>query len=294
MNSAIITAGCVLIMLTTSDFCCAEGWRGVMPLHSTCEDAKRLLGITKCDTGSYDFKDERAFIWFSEKPCADGWNVPVGTVTSIEVFPKKKLQLTDLNVDRRKLKKEEGQSAADPIRYIDENEGLIITVYRDGEVKSIAYIPAAKDNHLRYPSSPTNQSTKGGDPHSIIKFDEYANVAINDEYKRLDDFALLLQNEPNTRGFIITYAGRRARAGEAQARAKRAKNYLVSTRNIENARIVTVDGGYREELTVELFVSAKSGVAPTPSPTVCPSEVQIIKGGSARNNHGRSTRPRYE
>lgn len=290
MNSAIMTIGCVLVMLTTSSFSDAEGWRGIVPLHSTCEDAKRLLGITKCETGSYDFRDERAFIWFSEKPCADGWNVPSGTVTSIEVFPKKKLQLATLNIDERKLKKEAGQSAADAVRYIDENEGLIITVCPDGEVKSIAYIPAAKDNHLRYPNSLTDQSTTGGDPHSIIKFDEYGNLAINEEHKRLDDFALMLQNEPNTQGFIIAYAGRRARAGEAQVRAERAKNYLVNTRNIESARIVTVDGGYREELTVELFVGAKGGAAPIPSPTVCPSEVQIIKAGSVGNNN-RASRP---
>ena len=103
----------------------------------------------------------------------------------------------------------------------------------------------------------------------------------------------MLQNEPNTHGFIITYAGRRARAGEAQARAERAKNYLVNTRQVESARIVTMDGGYREELRVELFVSAKSGVAPTPSPTVCPSEVQNIKASSAKNSNRRSTRARY-
>lgn len=284
----------MLIMLITSSFSHAKGWRGIVPLHSTCEDAKRLLGITKCETGSYDFRDERAFIWFSEKPCADGWNVPPGTVTSIEVFPKKKLQLATLNVDERKLKKEAGQSAADPVRYIDENEGLIITAYPDGEVKSIAYIPAAKDNYLRYPNSLMDQSTTGGDPHSIIKFDEYGNLAITEEHKRLDGFALMLQNEANTQGFIIAYAGRRARAGEAQARAERAKNYLVNTRHIESARIVTVDGGYREELTVELFVGAKGGAAPIPSPTVCPGEVQIIKAGNVRNNSRPPSRPPYE
>ena len=146
----------MVIILTTFALSHAEGWRGIVPLHSTCEDAKRLLGITKCDTGSYDFKDVRVSIWFSEKPCADGWNVPSGTVTSIEVFPKQKVQITDLNVDTGKLKKEVGQSAADPIRYIDEIDGVIIIAYPDGEIKSVAYIPAAKDNHLRYPNSLTN------------------------------------------------------------------------------------------------------------------------------------------
>lgn len=260
----------------------AKGWRGIVPLHSTCEDAKRLLHIAKCQTGSYDFKDERAFIWFSEKPCADGWNVPSGTITSIEVYPKGKLQLRGIGVDERKLKKDTGQSAAEPTRYIDEDEGLIITVYPDGKLKSIAYTPTKKDRYLRYPNSIADQPTTDGNPHSILKFDEYGDLAISEEDKRLDDFALKLRNDPNAQGYIIAYAGRRARAGQAQARATRAKNYLVTKRGIERGRIVAVDGGYREDLTVELFLGAK-GAAPIASPTVCPSDVRIIKAGSARN-----------
>src|SRR3989442_384516 len=98
MNTTKITVACLFLMLTTTSFSQSKGWRGIVPLHSTCEDTKRLLGITKCETNSYDLKDARVFIWFSKKPCVDGWNVPPGTVTSIEVFPKNKLYLTDLSI----------------------------------------------------------------------------------------------------------------------------------------------------------------------------------------------------
>jgi hypothetical protein len=276
MNSAKLAAACVFMMLTMSGSLQTKGWRGIVPLHSTCEDAKRLLGIPKCETNSYDFKDERAFIWFSEKACVDGWNVPPGTVTSIEVFPKQKSHLADLGIDIGRFRKQVSQSEYDSDSYIDKEEGLVIAAYPDGEVKSISYIPAAKDNYLRYPNSLADQPKAGGDSHSILKFDEYGDLAMNEEHKRLDDFAFQLKHEPNTRGYIIVYAGRRARAGEAQARAERAKNYVANTRGIESARIVTVDGGYRGELTIELFVGTKEA-APIPSPTVCPSEVQIIK-----------------
>jgi hypothetical protein len=61
-------------------------WRGIVPLHSTCEDVKRLLGHASCKADSYDLENESVFILFSEKPC-DGdsirWNVPAGTVLSI-------------------------------------------------------------------------------------------------------------------------------------------------------------------------------------------------------------------
>ena len=267
---------CMLVMLTTSSISLARGWRGIVPLHSSCEDAKRLLGISKCQTGSYDFKDERAFVWFSEKPCVDGWNVPQGTVTSIEVFPKRKLQLNDLSLDEKRFQKETSKGEAD--RYVDKDEGLIITAYPNGEVRSIGYGPATEDEYLRYPNALTNQPTTlggpGGDPDGIRELDSYGDLSLNKEHQRLDNLALALRNEPSTQGYIVVYAGRRTYAGEAKARAWGAKNYLIGNRGIEDRRIVTVDGGYRERLTVELFVGAK-GSAPIPSPTVCPSEVHI-------------------
>lgn len=110
------------------------------------------------------------------------------------------------------------------------------------------------------------------------KFDEYGNIAFNDEKARLDNFAIELQNNPGAQGYIIAYAGRRARENEAQSRADRAKDYLVNNRQIDSGRIVTVDGGNREDLTVELWIVPTGATPPTASPTVDASEVQIIKG----------------
>jgi hypothetical protein len=71
------------------------------------------------------------------------------------------------------------------------------------------------------------------------KFDEYGNIKFNDEKARLDNYAIQLQNQPGSQGTIIAYG---SCAGEAQARADRAKDYLVNTRGIEAGRITTVDG----------------------------------------------------
>jgi hypothetical protein len=118
------------------------------------------------------------------------------------------------------------------------------------------------------------------------KFDEYGNIAFNDEKARLDNFAIELQNDPGAQGYIIAYGGRRARANEAQARADRAKDYLVNTRGIDAGRLVTVDGGHREELTVELWIVPSGAVPPQASPTVDASEVQIIRS-TPRRRRGR-------
>jgi hypothetical protein len=287
-----IISVCALMLLVTVSVSSAKEWRGIVPLHSTCEDVKRILSVSICDS-PHDIEDGRVFITFSKKPCADGWDVPPGTVLSVTFYPKTKPLITELGVDIGKYKREELPYPSNYTFYSNSEEGTIITTTPDQKVDSINYYAAAKDGYLRYPNSLTRQPEISGNPHGVRKFDEYGGIIINEERKRLNDFARELQSEPNTQGFIIAYAGRRSRAGEAQARVERAKNYLVNTHNIESARIVTVDGGYREELAVELFVGAKGGAAPIPSPTVCPSEVQIIKAGNARNNNRRSTRLHY-
>ena len=94
------------------------------------------------------------------------------------------------------------------------------------------------------------------------KFDEYGNIRFNDEKARLDNFAIQLQQEPGAQGYIIALG---SCAGEGQARADRAKDYLVNTRGIEAGRLVTQDGGCREELVVELWIVPTGATPPTAS-----------------------------
>jgi hypothetical protein len=108
-------------------------------------------------------------------------------------------------------------------------------------------------------------------------FDTYGNIPFNAEKARLDNLAIQLQNEPGAQGYIIAYAGRRARVGQAKARLTRAKNYLIEPHGIRADRLVLIDGGHRENLEVELWIIPTGATPPTASPTVQPSEVQIIK-----------------
>ena len=114
------------------------------------------------------------------------------------------------------------------------------------------------------------------------RVDEYGNIRFNDEKARLDNYAIALQNDPGAQGYIICYGGRRGRTGEAQARCDRAKNYLVNERQIDASRVVTLDGGFREELTVELWVVPTGATPPTASATVDPSEVQTTSPRRSR------------
>jgi hypothetical protein len=94
------------------------------------------------------------------------------------------------------------------------------------------------------------------------KFDEYGNIRFNDEKARLDNYAIQLQNQPGAQGYIIAYG---SCAGEAQARADRAKDYLVNTRGIDAGRIVTMDGGCRSDLSVELWIVPTGATPPAAS-----------------------------
>jgi hypothetical protein len=95
------------------------------------------------------------------------------------------------------------------------------------------------------------------------KFDEFGDIQASDLIARLDSFALALQNEPATRAFLIVYRTRRDLRGLSNRYAHRMKSYLVDSRGIEAARIVTVDGGAAECLTQELWLVPR-GATPKP------------------------------
>lgn len=94
------------------------------------------------------------------------------------------------------------------------------------------------------------------------KFDEFPDIARNDEKARLDNFAVELQNDPTSKGYVIVSPGRSAKAGDAQKRSARIVEYLVNSRGLDARRIVTLARPTKDELTVELF-ACPQGVIPT-------------------------------
>jgi hypothetical protein len=96
------------------------------------------------------------------------------------------------------------------------------------------------------------------------KFDEYYDIARNDEKARLDNYAIQLQSEPGSQGYIIVYPSRRARANEAQARATRISDYLVNSRGIDASRFTVTMGPAREDWLFELWLVPQGAALPTP------------------------------
>jgi hypothetical protein len=104
------------------------------------------------------------------------------------------------------------------------------------------------------------------------RFDEFPSVAHDDDKARFDNLAIELQNNPGATGYIIAYAGRNSRPGEADRMTKRAADYLSTTRGISHERLVTINGGYRESNSFELWLVPQGAEAPRPTPTVSPDE----------------------
>jgi len=96
------------------------------------------------------------------------------------------------------------------------------------------------------------------------KFDEYYDIARNDEKARLDNYAIQLQNEPGAHGYIIVYPSLKAKSNEAQARATRISDYLVNSRGVDASRFTIIMGGARDGWMTELWIVPPGAKPPVP------------------------------
>lgn len=109
------------------------------------------------------------------------------------------------------------------------------------------------------------------------EFDVCCTCTFDDQKARLDNLAVELQNDPTARTYIIAYGGRTSRVGEADRLGTRAREYLIAQRGIDTSRITVLNGGYREEDCVELWLVPSGAKPPQPTPTVQPGDVRPMK-----------------
>lgn len=247
-----------------------QGWRGIVPLHSTREDVERLIGSPMKPNGiTYDLKNERVNITYSDGGCAKGqpseWNVPYGTVIGITVYPQTRLLLSDLHMDLDGFEKFVNPHNPDLIYYSNKEKGISVGTRSNGEVISTQYFPGAKDSQLHCHNSSAREPNL-----EARKFDEYSDLPFKDEKARLDNLASYLRERRDLIGYVIVYAGQQAHTGEAKARAERAKSYLVSECGLDSGRVVIIYDGHREKLTFELYAMPRSASPPASTSTVNP------------------------
>jgi hypothetical protein len=96
------------------------------------------------------------------------------------------------------------------------------------------------------------------------RFDEFPDIARNDEKARLDNFAIELQSDPSATAYVIVYPGKSGKRAEVQEHSGRVVDYLVNSRGLDQRRIVTLVGPKRDQLHVELWLTPQGATPPNP------------------------------
>ena len=108
---------------------------------------------------------------------------------------------------------------------------------------------------------------------------EHGNVRWSDERGVLDHLADSFRKSNNQVIYFLIYPGQNSCKDEARLRAQRAKRYLVQRHRIPAVDIVWKSGGFRPDLTVEIWLLPKDKPLPEPSTfiTIDPSQIHVSR-----------------
>jgi len=119
------------------------------------------------------------------------------------------------------------------------------------------------------------------------QFDVCCSCSFDDQKARLDNLAVELQTDPTAMTYVIAYGSRTSRIGQADLLGDRARDYLTANRGIDQSRITVINGGFREEDCVELWIIPSGAVPPQPTPTVQAGDVRPAQSTPRRRRRGR-------
>lgn len=104
-------------------------------------------------------------------------------------------------------------------------------------------------------------------PPTGRRFDEFEAQSFDDDKARLDAFAIELQNNPDSQGYIIMYQGTdrdSMRTKRVEVLSKKSLDYLVKARGIDPRRIQIVNWGTRQRTTYDLWIIPPGAQPPVP------------------------------
>jgi opacity protein-like surface antigen len=159
--------------------------------------------------------------------------------------------------------------------YIESGQGTSTIVVNTDEVAGDSSVTATVElggfaRECVYSSTVDSCTTSVMKKIEARKLDEYGTLKPAEENSRLDNFGIELQNDPTAQGYIIAYGGRANKPGDAKKAAGKARDYLVSKRGLDAQRVVVVDGGRREQPSLELWIVPSGAEPPQPTPTIKP------------------------
>ncbi len=114
-------------------------------------------------------------------------------------------------------------------------------------------------------------------------FDEFSGFHCEDLKAHLDNFAVALQQDQDSHGYIIVYGGRYGWRGAAQLWINASREYLSETRGVAKERFTIVNGGYQEKIAMQLWIIPKGANPPAASPTVQTKDVRFKRGRAPKH-----------
>lgn len=122
------------------------------------------------------------------------------------------------------------------------------------------------------PPKPAPEDTQTDYGQSRL-MDEMGAGNCEDELVRLDMLANEVRANPGSLAYLIAYGGKEGKKNEAKARLARMSYYLSENRGVPKP--IIVDGGFRENPMVSMWLYYPGEFLPMPSPTLNAKDVKL-------------------
>ncbi len=243
-----------------SVFANAQGFRGIVPLKSNCEDVKRILQVEKCTfpQSIYRLEDFNVVVNFTtDKPRKKAkicFKVPARLVSSLTVSYHKPFPLSEFEYEVKYIEGPFGD--INTTIYGDKEKGVeVFTI--NSQVSYVGYIPTEMEyQKLSYPC----KSPDAGDDIELPSdwFDRYWNLPPKKEKARMRDITpVIKETEENFQRsiqvYLVYYYNRKNDKKSGFEQANRAKKYL-EIYGINPKKIKIINGGKEDKSEIVIYL----------------------------------------
>ncbi|HYH86721.1 MAG TPA: hypothetical protein VEX60_14815 [Pyrinomonadaceae bacterium] len=102
----------------------------------------------------------------------------------------------------------------------------------------------------------------GQERQNPFQVDAFGDILISDFLARADHFAIEIQNNPSAKAYIVAYIVPNKFPGFPLRRANWARGYLMRGRGIDSGRVEVINGGYRDEVRFEFWLTDSDSKPP--------------------------------
>lgn len=248
-----------------------NGYKGILPIRSNCQDVERILNISACNQPKVIFntKFEEVSIFFTMKGCEKmlkrKLNYPLGTVSQVSIVYKDDYK-EPISLDSLKINLDEFETSYSDIQtfFFSKEKGLEIVVYGrfpQGSNKIVYetnYYPPQNGVKLcpldKNKPKPLFEGEIRRDLFKVI--DQYWNLSLKEEklrFKKLIPSLKLLLEEVKTPIDIVYFYNTEKDNKLGQKQAERAKKILEN--GGINPEIIQVNlGGKQDKSVIVIYV----------------------------------------